>query len=57
MMAVENDQLMHLNDIADDPVKMWTKLSSIHNSQKAGNRFNAYNDLLSIRKQDDESLT
>ena len=35
---------------------MWQLLEAAHLSKKLGARFNAYNDLFSIRKQDSESL-
>jgi len=38
-------------------VKMWLKLESIHLQKCPATRFNAYDALFSIRKQDDESLT
>ncbi|KAG2011535.1 hypothetical protein CC2G_011640 [Coprinopsis cinerea AmutBmut pab1-1] len=35
---------------------MWTLLRDAHMQQKPGTRFNAYDDLFSIRKREDESL-
>ena len=35
---------------------MWTTLEETYHQKKAGNRFNAYDTLFSIRKQDDESV-
>ena len=35
---------------------MWNLLEAAHLSKKAGARFNAYDDLFSIRKQEDENL-
>jgi gag-polypeptide of LTR copia-type len=35
---------------------MWTRLEEIHMAKKAGARFNAYDDLFSIRKKEEESL-
>ena len=40
----------------EDPVAMWKALESQHVSKKPGSRFNAYNELFSISKRDDESL-
>ncbi|PFH44982.1 hypothetical protein AMATHDRAFT_164154 [Amanita thiersii Skay4041] len=40
----------------DNPVKMWTALESVHLQKKPGAHFNAYGDLFSIRKEDNESL-
>ena len=53
---VEHDQRIHLASIQDDPVKMWIKLEEIHMAKRAGARFNAYDDLFSIRKKEEESL-
>jgi len=53
---VEHDQKVHFSGIDDDPVKMWAKLAEVHMQKKPGTRFNAYDDLFSIRKQEDESL-
>jgi len=55
-LMVEQAQRVHFNGIKDDPVKMWAALCSVHMQQCAGTRFNAYDDLFSIRKQEDESL-
>ena len=35
---------------------MWTTLEATYHQKRAGSRFNAYDDLFSIRKVDDESL-
>ena len=35
---------------------MWEALKKIHQQQKPGTRFNAYDDLFSIRKTEEESL-
>ncbi|KDR64822.1 hypothetical protein GALMADRAFT_29898, partial [Galerina marginata CBS 339.88] len=40
----------------EDPIEMWKLLEQAHLSKKPGAQFNAYDDLFSIRKQDDESL-
>ncbi|KZP20376.1 hypothetical protein FIBSPDRAFT_891911 [Athelia psychrophila] len=42
---------------ADDPVAIWKALKSVHEAQQPGNRYNAYNDLFSIKKRDNESLS
>ena len=55
-LLVENDQRVHLRGFEEDPVKMWELLEAAHLSKKPGARFNAYDDLFSIRKQSDESL-
>jgi hypothetical protein len=53
---VEPEQRVHLANIQDDAVKMWAKLEEVHRVKKAGARFNAYDDLFSIRKKEDEEL-
>ena len=55
-LLVENDQRTHFRGFEEDPVKMWKLLEDAHLSKKPGARFNAYNDLFSIRKQDSETL-
>ena len=55
-LMVENDQRVHFRGSEDDPVKMWNLLEAAHLSKKAGARFNAYDNLFSIRKQEDENL-
>ena len=52
-LLVENDQKVHFRGHEEDPIKMW-ELG--HLSKKPGARFNAYDDLFNIRKQDDETL-
>ena len=53
---VENDQRVHFRGHEEDPIKMWKLLEEAHLSKKPGARFNAYDDLFNIRKQDDETL-
>ena len=53
---VEPEQRIHLQGIEDDPVAIWSKLESVHLHKKPGARFNAYDDLFSIRKLEGESL-
>ena len=55
-LLVESDQRVHFRGDEEDPVKMWKLLEDAHLSKKPGARFNAYDDLFNIRKQDDESL-
>jgi len=55
-LLVESDQRVHFRGHEDDPIKMWKLLEAAHLSKKLGARFNAYDDLFSIRKQDSESL-
>ena len=55
-LSVEQDQKSHFHGILSDPIKIWTTLRNAHMSQKPGARFNAYDNLFSIRKQPNESL-
>ena len=55
-LLVENEQRVHFRTHEEDPIKMWKLLEDAHLSKKPGARFNAYDDLFNIRKQDDESL-
>ncbi len=55
-LLVENDQRVHFRGHEEDPIEMWKLLEAAHLSKKPGARFNAYDDLFSIRKQDDETL-
>ncbi|KAF7973877.1 hypothetical protein HWV62_14100, partial [Athelia sp. TMB] len=57
VMSISPGQKPNITDCQDDPVVIWTKLKSVHEAQKPSNRFNAYEDLLSIRKDSDESLS
>jgi hypothetical protein len=55
-LAVSNDQRVHFKGEDEDPVKMWKLLESAHVQKKPGAHYNAYNDLFSITKGDDETL-
>jgi gag-polypeptide of LTR copia-type/Integrase core domain/GAG-pre-integrase domain len=55
-LAVENDQRVHFRGYEEDPVRMWALLEQAHVQKKPGARFNAYDDLFSIQKNDDETL-
>ena len=55
-LLVDNDQRVHFRGYEEDPIQMWKLLEAAHLSKKPGARFNAYDDLFSIRKQDDETL-
>ena len=55
-LLVENDQRVHFRGKEDDPIEMWRLLEAAHLSKKPGARFNAYNDLFLIRKQDSDSF-
>jgi hypothetical protein len=53
---LSQSQRAHVRGIEDDPIAMWDKLSGIHSQQVPGMHFGAYNELLSVMKQPDESL-
>ncbi len=53
-LMVENTQRVHFRGIKDDPLKMWAALREVHMQKRPGTRFNAYDDLFSIRKRDGE---
>ncbi|GBE81962.1 hypothetical protein SCP_0403380 [Sparassis crispa] len=55
-LMVEPDQRTHFAGVVDDPIKMWEQLAAVHLQKKPGARFNAYDDVFSIRKQPEESL-
>jgi hypothetical protein len=55
-LIVEQEQRVHFQGIQDSPVKMWEALEAVHRQKKAGMRFNAYDELFSIRKLEEESL-
>jgi hypothetical protein len=55
-LSVEQDQKSHFHSILSDPILIWTTLRDAHMSKKPGARFNAYDNLFSIRKQPNESL-
>jgi gag-polypeptide of LTR copia-type len=50
-------QYVHIEGMMDDPVKMWNKLRSSHHSQEANSRYHSMQKLLSIHKEDSESLS
>jgi hypothetical protein len=56
-LAVDDDLQAKLDDLLHSPPDMWKKLESECISKRPGARFNAYDDLLQIRKKEDESLT
>ena len=55
-LSVEQDQKSHFHGILSDSISIWTTLRDVHMSKKPGARFNAYDNLFSIRKQPNESL-
>jgi hypothetical protein len=56
-LAIEDSQKVHVKELKGDPVAVWEKLRAVHLQQRPGARFNAYEALFSIRKQEDESLS
>src|ERR1700728_4797408 len=55
-LSVEQDEKSHFHGILSNPITIWTTLRDVHMSKKPGARFNAYDSLFSIRKQQNESL-
>jgi len=55
-LMVDNTQRVHFRGIKDDPVKMWGALMEVHMQKRPGTHFNAYDDLFSIRKREEEDL-
>jgi len=55
-LMIEPTQRVHFRGINDDAVKMWGVLEGVHMQKQPGTRFNAYDDLFSIRKHDEEDL-
>jgi hypothetical protein len=55
-LMVEPMQRVHFRGIKDDAVKMWGALEAVHMQKRPGTHFNAYDDLFSIRKRDEEDL-
>ncbi|KAF7971236.1 hypothetical protein HWV62_21659, partial [Athelia sp. TMB] len=56
-LSISPGQKPHITGCSDDPVKICTALKDVHEAKQPGNRFNAYSDLFSIRKEPDESLS
>jgi len=48
-LMVDNTQRVQFRGIKDDPLKMWSALREVHMQKRPETRFNAYNDLFSIR--------
>ena len=57
ILSVGQDQRVHLSGMEDDPIQMWAKLEEVHMNEEPGTRFNAYDDLFSIRLGEAESLS
>ena len=56
-LGLEEAQKVHVKGFEDDPVVMWSLLETAHLKKRPSTRFNAYNELFLIRKQEDESLS
>ena len=56
-LALEDNQKSHVKEVKSDPVQMWKKLEGVHLQKKPGARFNAYDTLFNIRKEENESLS
>src|SRR5271156_468840 len=56
-LAVEDDQKVYIKEVKGDPSAMWQKLEAVHVQKKPGARFNAYDVLFNIRKEENETLT
>jgi len=55
-LMLEDSQKIHASDHLEDPKAMWAALEAVYLQKKPGQRFNAYDDLLAIRKKEDETL-
>ena len=55
-LAVEHEQRIHLGGIEDSPVQIWQELEEVHLAKHPRARFNAYDELFTIRKCPEESL-
>ena len=55
-LSLEDDQKTHVVGLLEDPVAMWKVLKAKHIQERPATRFNAYSALLSIRKDDDDTL-
>jgi len=53
---VDNTQRVHFWGIKDDPVKMWGALKEVHMQKRPGTCFNAYDNIFSIRKREEQDL-
>src|SRR5215475_14323953 len=56
-LFVESDQKVHFRGYEEDPIMMWNLLEQAHLSKKPGAQFNAYDNLFSICKEHDKTLT
>ncbi|THH12873.1 hypothetical protein EUX98_g9781, partial [Antrodiella citrinella] len=56
-LSLSSAQRIHIQGIEDDPAKIWKKLEDVHMEKIAGSRFNAYDELFSVRLSDSEAPT
>jgi len=56
-LSLESSQCVHVKNMEEDPVQMWKKLESVHLQKRLITRFNAYDALFSIRKEENETLS
>ncbi|ETW78201.1 hypothetical protein HETIRDRAFT_55839, partial [Heterobasidion irregulare TC 32-1] len=56
LLSVEDQFRGILDGIEDNPIAIWTTLEEQFNKKSAGSRFNAMEDLFSIKKRNNESL-
>ena len=54
--TISQECMVHIRAHEDDPIMIWTTLESTFIKQRAAPRFNAYQELFSIRKESSESL-
>ncbi|KDQ12396.1 hypothetical protein BOTBODRAFT_112821, partial [Botryobasidium botryosum FD-172 SS1] len=55
--TLDKSQKTHVKNNMSDVVVMWDTLRALHEQKTSSTRFNAYEDLFSIVKQDGESLS
>ena len=55
-LAIEDSQKVHVKEVKSDPAEIWKRLEGVHLQKKPGTRFNAYDALFNIRKDENESL-
>ena len=49
VLNVEDDQLVHLEDLGKDPVKAWQKLATVHQPRSISNKMHLFHQLLHSR--------
>ncbi|KZV58900.1 hypothetical protein PENSPDRAFT_547328, partial [Peniophora sp. CONT] len=57
MLWLEPEEQAHVRTAVSTPQTMWEMLKTRHVQERATSRFNAYDDLFSIRLKEGESLT